>query len=93
MGYGESKHISEGILSIIASQSPGVSPHIHILRIGQISGPISGRGRMWNEHERFRSLLRSSKALGILPGDLGRFEVLDWIPVDVLAGIVGGVSA
>ncbi|KAK4998933.1 hypothetical protein LTR66_001923 [Elasticomyces elasticus] len=78
LGYGESKHVSERILEK-ASQS-GVP--VSILRVGQIAGPLAVDGGCWTKHEWLPSLVRTSKALGRIPGELG---VVDWIPVDELA--------
>ena len=47
MGYAESKHVSECILSI-ASEKSGVP--ISILRVGQIAGPVTAIGS-WNRDE------------------------------------------
>ncbi|TKA59788.1 hypothetical protein B0A49_10410 [Cryomyces minteri] len=78
LGYGESKHVSERILER-ASQS-GVP--VSILRVGQIAGPLAVDGGCWTKHEWLPSLVRTSKALGRIPAELG---VVDWIPVDKLA--------
>lgn len=34
------------------------------------------------------SIITGSKHLGVLPEKLGNFEVVDWVPVDVLASII-----
>lgn len=88
MGYGESKYVSEAILSTIARRTG--SSAFTVLRIGQIAGPVvqeHTRGS-WNENEWFPSLVQSSQALGMLPMELGSFQSVDWIPVDLLAGVV-----
>ena len=81
MGYAESKYISERLL-VEASRVSGVPTAI--CRVGQVAGPIGGKGS-WREGEWFPSLIRSSFELGILPKDLGPMEMVDWVPVDLLA--------
>jgi thioester reductase-like protein len=84
-GYGQSKFISERLLDTAAKEAdiPAV-----VCRIGQIAGPTSTSG-MWPKQEWLPSLLKSSKHLGKLPSSLGPLDVVDWIPVDMLArGIV-----
>jgi thioester reductase-like protein len=80
-GYGESKHVAEGILAGAAERA-GVP--CTILRIGQIAGPLEGKG-MWNEREWVPSLIRTSRAMGLLPD---RLPGIDWIPVDRLSLII-----
>lgn len=82
LGYGESKHSSEAILCETAARA-GVSANI--LRVGQIAGPISRDGGMWNKGEWVGSMIQTSKTLGCLPN---RVMEVDWIPVDVLADII-----
>lgn len=82
MGYGESKHIAERMLAI-AAERRGVN--VDVLRLGQVAGPIAPDGGCWNRSEWFPSLVRTSKALGCVPDAL---MDVDWIPADVLAGIV-----
>ncbi|KAK0507032.1 hypothetical protein JMJ35_010490 [Cladonia borealis] len=81
MGYAESKYVSERLLDE-ASRVSGVPTAI--CRVGQVAGPTNGKGS-WREGEWFPSLIRSSFELGILPSDLGPMEMVDWVPVDLLA--------
>ena len=81
MGYAESKYVSERLLDE-ASRVSGVPTAI--CRVGQVAGPTSGKGS-WREGEWFPSLIRSSFELGVLPKDLGPMEMVDWVPVDLLA--------
>jgi thioester reductase-like protein len=85
MGYGESKHVSERIVSA-AVQSAGLRGTI--LRVGQIAGPLAEDGGEWNRTEWFPSLIATSKALGCLPDTM---NTIDWIPVDTLAAIIGEI--
>lgn len=87
MGYGESKYVGERMLHEIASASPKKT-NFNILRIGQIAGPEKDLRGIWNKNEWFPSLLLTSKELKKLPRTLGRFEMIDWIPVDALADII-----
>ncbi|KAF2799236.1 acetyl-CoA synthetase-like protein [Melanomma pulvis-pyrius CBS 109.77] len=85
MGYGQSKFVSERLLDTAAREAniPAV-----ICRVGQIAGPTMAAG-MWPRQEWLPSMIRSSKYLGMLPASLGPLEVVDWIPVDILAkGII-----
>ncbi|KAL8639148.1 MAG: hypothetical protein Q9228_003782 [Teloschistes exilis] len=81
MGYSESKNVAEHILHA-AGEKVGLSSTI--LRVGQIAGPLTEKGK-WNEDEWVTALIKSSKALGCLPKDL---PDVDWIPVDSLASII-----
>jgi thioester reductase-like protein len=84
-GYGQSKFISERLLDTAVKEAdiPAV-----VCRIGQVAGPTSTAG-MWPKQEWLPSLIKSSKHLGRLPSSLGPLDVVDWIPVDMLArGIV-----
>ncbi|KAK4494265.1 hypothetical protein PRZ48_014563 [Zasmidium cellare] len=84
-GYGQSKLVSERILATAAQEA---SVPCAIVRVGQIAGPVSGNGR-WQKHEWLPSLVVSSKYLGVLPATLGSFDVVDWIPIDLAANIIG----
>jgi thioester reductase-like protein len=80
MGYGESKYVSERILATAAE----VGVKASVLRVGQIGGPLAADAGDWNKTEWFPTLLKTSKAMGIIPNTLG---AIDWIPIDVLAEI------
>ncbi|PWY68472.1 acetyl-CoA synthetase-like protein [Aspergillus heteromorphus CBS 117.55] len=82
-GYGESKFVGERIC-VEAWARAGVASSI--LRVGQIAGPDSPRG-VWNPHEWIPALVKSSKASGKVPSDLGGYPV-DWVSVDSLARII-----
>jgi thioester reductase-like protein len=85
LGYGQSKLAAERILDTAAREA-GIPAAI--CRSGQIAGPTTTAG-MWPKQEWLPSLIKSSKFLGALPDSLGRTDVVDWIPVDLLArGIV-----
>jgi thioester reductase-like protein len=61
MGYGESKWISEKILSVASSQTP-LRPVI--VRAGQISGGVNG---CWNPLEWMPAVVQSAKLVKCLP--------------------------
>ena len=82
MGYAESKQIAERMLSI-ASVDLGLATTV--LRVGQISGPSDPEKGGWPERELVPGILKTSKALGMIPLDL---DDVDWIPIDRLAAIV-----
>ncbi|KAJ5712369.1 NRPS-like enzyme [Penicillium malachiteum] len=82
-GYGESKFVGESIC-VEASRKAGLSTSI--LRVGQIAGPDTKMG-VWNPHEWIPTLVKTAKATGKVPIDLGGYPI-DWISVDCLARIV-----
>ncbi|MCJ1314533.1 hypothetical protein MMC25_008215 [Agyrium rufum] len=84
-GYGASKQVSELLLQD-AFDKGGVKATI--CRVGQIAGPVLKEKGMWAKQEWVPTIIASSKHLGILPSTLGSFDLVDWIPVDVLAKIL-----
>ncbi|KAK5147071.1 hypothetical protein LTR04_000921 [Oleoguttula sp. CCFEE 6159] len=82
LGYGESKHVSERILSN-ASERSGVPTSI--LRVGQIAGPLKRNGGDWNKTEWLPCLVKLSLSMRLFPQTL---PPIDWIPVDELAAII-----
>lgn len=85
MGYAESKYISERMLDEAARVS-GVKSAV--CRVGQVAGPTKGTG-VWRTGEWFPSLMKSSVHLKCFPSELGPMEMVDWVPIDVLAGCIG----
>ncbi|TVY28697.1 Non-canonical non-ribosomal peptide synthetase [Lachnellula hyalina] len=85
MGYGESKFVAEQMLH--AATQAGISGNV--LRLGQIAGPVKrGSIGVWNHQEWFPSLVKTTKNLGAAPKTLGSMNLIDWIPVDVLADVI-----
>ncbi|KAK4617584.1 Non-canonical non-ribosomal peptide synthetase FUB8 [Fulvia fulva] len=84
-GYGQSKLVAERILYTAATEA---DVPCTIIRFGQIAGPSTGMG-VWQKWEWLPSLVTSSKYLGCLPATLGAFDVVDWVPIDSAAKIVG----
>ncbi|KAK4191013.1 putative nrps-like enzyme protein [Podospora australis] len=85
-GYARSKYIAENLCHIAAQHFP-----VAVLRIGQVAGSVGSGGTwVWNPAEWFPSLVISSLLrLHCLPNTLGRrFENVDWVPVDLLGGVV-----
>lgn len=80
VGYGQSKFVAERILDA-AARVAGVPATV--CRVGQIAGPSTSTG-IWPKQEWFPSLVASSRYLGKLPASLGRLDIVDWIPVDIL---------
>jgi thioester reductase-like protein len=85
LGYGESKYVAERLVEAYSKSSGFTSS---FMRVGQIAGPVLSTAGVWNVQEWFPSMLASSKYLGLLPDSLGTMDVINWIPVDVLARII-----
>ena len=86
IGYSESKQIAERLLEKAASRS---KIPISIIRSGQIGGSSTSASAPWTQRDIIPAILKTSKALGLLPSDL---PPVDWIPVDVMASIVLEIS-
>lgn len=79
LGYGQSKHVAERILS---KASCMVGTPVTILRVGQVAGttdPSNGDVK-WSTDEWIPSLAAISKVLQLVPNDI---PPIDWVPVDV----------
>ncbi|KAL2115272.1 hypothetical protein VTJ04DRAFT_10935 [Mycothermus thermophilus] len=87
-GYGRSKLVSSLILER-ANEVSGVP--VEVIRVGQIGGPASEKGR-WNRQEWLPSLVASSVYLGILPNNIGQMTTVDWTPIEGIAKMVLEVS-
>lgn len=88
MGYGQSKFAASSILDAAVEQS-GVPAAI--IRVGQIAGARTKEGT-WNPQEFIPSLIASSVHMGMLPASLGPQDVVDWTPVEDIAGLVLDVA-
>lgn len=84
MGYGLSKLAGSFILDAAAATSGLATASV---RVGQIAGPACGEG-VWNPQEFVPSLIASSVHLGVLPGNLGPFQNVDWVPTEDVSGII-----
>ncbi|RYP75270.1 hypothetical protein DL771_002490 [Monosporascus sp. 5C6A] len=86
-GYGASKWVAEHLLARAAEA--GVLT-LSVFRVGQVGGPVQtfGPGSMWSRRDWVPALIDSSVYLRMLPSDLGLFNDLDWIPVDLLATVL-----
>ncbi|KAL9627444.1 MAG: hypothetical protein Q9204_006562 [Flavoplaca sp. TL-2023a] len=84
-GYSQSKLIAERIL---ANASKTYNVPVTICRVGQIAGPTKKEG-MWPKQEWLPSLIISAKYLGSIPESLGPVDMVDWVPIDLVANIVG----
>ena len=82
MGYAESKFVAENMLGTAATEA---KIPITILRVGQIAGSTSLEDPPWPIQEWFPSLVKTSKALGLLPNEL---PPVDWVPIDKLASTI-----
>ncbi|KUI69090.1 Linear gramicidin synthase subunit D [Cytospora mali] len=85
-GYGAAKFICERMTHQfkVLSAKAGRPAAAAVLRVGQISGPLTGTGA-WNIWEWLPSIVVSSKYLGVAPATIG--QKVDWVPVDQLAKI------
>ncbi|KAL6699266.1 hypothetical protein J3F84DRAFT_247292 [Trichoderma pleuroticola] len=88
MGYGQSKFAASSILDAAVEQS-GVPAAV--IRVGQIAGARTKEGT-WNPQEFIPSLIASSVHMGMLPASLGPLDVVDWTPVEDIAGLVLDVA-
>lgn len=91
LGYGQSKLLAE-LLVDAAAQKLGGSVSTAIVRVGQVAGAVRTPG-LWNIHEWFPSMVLSSLHFGQVPDSLGSyFDDIDFIPVDVLGGILTDIA-
>ncbi|KAI9794886.1 MAG: putative NRPS-like protein biosynthetic cluster [Peltula sp. TS41687] len=86
LGYGQSKHVSERILTLASERS---NLPVTILRVGQVAGPTSLSGGKWSQDQWIPSLAMISKALNLIPIDLPH---IDWVPEDIMGRIICDVS-
>ncbi|KAI1461675.1 acetyl-CoA synthetase-like protein [Annulohypoxylon moriforme] len=88
LNYGRSKMVS----SLILDQATKVSgiPTASV-RVGQIAGSRFEKG-LWSKQEWFPSIVASSVYLGMLPDNLGIFDVVDWMAIEDVAHLVLEVS-
>ncbi|KAI1357674.1 putative NRPS-like enzyme [Xylaria arbuscula] len=85
-GYGQAKFIAELLTDSAARHLKGAVPTT-ILRIGQVAGPVRHPG-LWNPREWFPSMILSSLNMDQVPDDLGLFNSIDFVPVDMLANVM-----
>jgi thioester reductase-like protein len=83
-GYAESKHISELLLAYAADK---LHISVSVSRVGQIVGAVEQSG-LWNLTEWFPGLVLCSLHLCAIPESLGEMNRIDFVPVDLLAGIL-----
>ncbi|KAI0120256.1 acetyl-CoA synthetase-like protein [Hypoxylon sp. NC0597] len=88
LNYGRSKMVSSLILDEAAKVSgiPTAS-----VRVGQIAGSRYEKG-LWNKQEWLPSIIASSVYLGVLPGDIGVMNEIDWMAIEDVACLVLDVS-
>nr|POE88446.1 non-canonical non-ribosomal peptide synthetase fub8 [Quercus suber] len=93
-GYARSKLLAEQIFS---EASKRLQLSVAICRLGQIAGPVNSTKGMWSTQEWFPSIILSANKMRRLPNSLAAMNLVDWIPVDLLAVMLtntinGGVS-
>lgn len=96
VGYGESKYISERLLSHAVQEHKIRSATI--LRLGQVAGAARSPGR-WNTTDWIPAMVRSSQHLSVLPNslvwhedDVEVHEGIDWLPIDTAADSIVEIS-
>lgn len=83
-GYAQSKLVAEKMINKAALQS---GLRAIICRVGQVAGPSTDQG-IWSKREWIPSLVASSIRLRKLPDSLVSEDLVDWIPVDLVAQII-----
>ncbi|KAJ6024116.1 NRPS-like enzyme [Penicillium herquei] len=86
-GYAESKFVAEALCELSSKRS---GTKIAIYRVGQLGGPSTMNGGMWNPRDWFPSLIRSSQTMKIVPDSLGLLLV-DWLPIDTAARVMAEI--
>ncbi|KAI2470044.1 acetyl-CoA synthetase-like protein [Annulohypoxylon bovei var. microspora] len=88
MNYGRSKMVSSLILdqALKVSGIPTAS-----IRVGQIAGSRYEKG-LWNKQEWLPSIIASSVYLGVLPSNMGVFDIIDWVAIEDVAHLTLEVS-
>ncbi|KAI0388907.1 putative NRPS-like enzyme [Xylariaceae sp. FL0594] len=87
-GYGRAKYIAEVLVDAAAQHFQGLVPTT-VLRIGQVAGPVKkADAGSWSAKEWFPSMVLSSLHLGKVPDELGPFDQIDFVPVDMLAAVM-----
>ncbi|KAL6712897.1 hypothetical protein ACLMJK_009452 [Lecanora helva] len=84
MGYAQAKLLGERIIEEATRVS---NLQANILRVGQTTGPTNHHGS-WSINDWFPSLVASSIYLHQLPDSLALYDVIDRIPVDLVAQII-----
>ena len=89
IGYAESKHLCE----VLLKEACLLQTRARICRVGQIAGPVlHGQLGMWPKQEWLPSPVTSSFFLGMIPHDLGPLNIVDWLPVDIVAGAIAELA-
>ncbi|OJZ83061.1 hypothetical protein ASPFODRAFT_141998 [Aspergillus luchuensis CBS 106.47] len=95
-GYANRKYIAEHLLDYAVKQQQEqqsdpkqarAAPSFSFARVGQVAGAVRSPG-LWNRAEWFPSLVQSSRRLQALPDTLGLMDLIDWVPVDLLAEVL-----
>lgn len=86
LGYGQSKHVCERILTVAAEES---RVPVAVLRVGQVAGPAVPTAGIWNTDEWIPSLARLSMCIRVVPNDLSD---IDWVPVDTMGKIIEEIA-
>ncbi|KAK6220575.1 putative NRPS-like protein biosynthetic cluster [Pestalotiopsis sp. IQ-011] len=90
-GYGQAKLLAELLVDKAARHFGDIMPAC-VVRVGQVAGPVHRRG-IWNPREWLPSMVLSSSHLGQIPSGLGpRFDLVDFVPIDVLADVLVGIA-
>ena len=84
-GYGESKLVAERLLDKAANES-GIP--VSIIRVGQIVESASSGEALCTQQDATASMLKTSKAIGLIPSDL---PPIDWVLNETVSNAVGDI--
>ena len=88
--YAASKRAAEQIISRSSFTNHSKAT---ILRLGQLSGPVTRAVKgEWPKQEWLPATMEASKAMGLLPARLPGSRELRWIPVDVAGRVVAEIA-
>ncbi|KAI1123318.1 nonribosomal peptide synthetase [Nemania abortiva] len=89
-GYGRSKLVASLVLEDAAKA--GDFPAT-VIRVGQIAGSESETHLgVWNRHEWIPSIIASSLYLKALPKNLGQKNMINWMPIERMVGLIFDVA-
>ncbi|KAI1648562.1 uncharacterized protein F4817DRAFT_314850 [Daldinia loculata] len=82
MGYGQSKHAAERLLTAAIKVS-GIP--VSIIRVCQLGGPSPGKPGKWTDQAWLSALIRTVRTTKCIPENV---TAINWVPVDVAAEMI-----